>query len=80
MPESFAGCADGSPMQFHQAADERQADTEAALRAVERALGLHEHLEDGWKQIRRDAKPGVLDAEHSVVVLCPQRHHNPGTG
>ena len=33
---------DPSSVQFHQAADEGQADAEAALRAIERALPLDE--------------------------------------
>jgi len=63
---------DGPAMQLDEAADERQADAEAALGTVQRALALHEHVEDGWQQLGRDAEPGVRDAEHRVAAVGAQ--------
>ena len=51
---------------------------EAALRAVERPIGLHVHVEDEGQQRRRDAEAGVLDAEHGVVAVGAERHPNLG--
>ena len=60
---------DGSAVQLDETSDERQADAEPALGAVQRALPLHEHVEDRWEQLRRNPDPGVLDREHGVVAL-----------
>ena len=54
-------------VQLDQAAREREADAEARLRALERAVGLREHVEDAAASSRRDADAVVAHAHHDVA-------------
>ena len=55
-------------MHLHQPLHQRQADAEPALRPLERAIDLREHVEDALELVGRDAAPGVLDRHHDVAV------------
>ena len=56
-------------VQLDETLDERQADAEPAFLARERALALHEQIEDARKQLGRDAAPVVAHAEPCGVVV-----------
>jgi len=56
-------------VQLRERPHQRQADPEAALRAVERALALDEKPEDLRQHVAGDADALVLDAEHGIVAL-----------
>jgi hypothetical protein len=53
---------------FHEPLHQRQPDSEPALRALERAVGLREKLEDRGQDLGRDADAVVGDADHEPVV------------
>ena len=77
-PFSLARRHDRAAVQLDEAADQRQADSEAAPRAVERPIRLHVQVEDDGQQLRRDAEPGVLDVEHRVAAVGAQRRPESG--
>ena len=54
-------------VQLDQVLDQRQADAQAALRAVERLVGLREQVEDVRQQRRRDADAVVLHRDHDLA-------------
>ena len=64
-------------MQLDEASDERQADPQAALRPIQRLVGLHEEVEDVLLHLRRDADAGVADPQHGLVVLAGQADRDP---
>ena len=68
-PGPIARCGHGSAVELDETPDERQADAQPALGAVQRAFPLHEHVEHRGQQLRRDPDPGVLDREHRLVAL-----------
>ena len=57
-------------MQRHQAFHQRQADAQAALRAVRRALGLREQVEDIGQHLRLDALPVVAYRDHGFAAFA----------
>ena len=61
-------------MQLDKAADERQADSESALSAVECPIGLHIHVKNERHQLGRGAEPRILYDEHGVVAVGAQCH------
>src|SRR5256885_10510853 len=56
-------------LQLDQALHQREADAEAALRAVEAALALHEELEDLGQELGLDAGAVVLDGDGGVAKI-----------
>jgi hypothetical protein len=70
---AFAGAvalrADLAAVHFHQLPHQRQADTQAAARALERSVGLHEEFEDLVEQMRRNADALVADAHANDVAF-----------
>ena len=54
-------------------ADEREPDADPALRAVQRAPGLHEQLEDRLEHALGDPGAVVAHADDGVPVLVGQR-------
>ena len=65
----FAAGLDGAAVHLDQAADQRQADAQAALRAGDRAVGLGEQVEDPRQQVRFDADAVVANAQHRLLGL-----------
>src|SRR5262245_2234433 len=61
--------ADRAAVQLDEALDERQPQTEAAATPIERALALHEEVEDALEEWRRHARPGVGHLEGGPVRL-----------
>ena len=61
-------------MQLDERPHQRQADAEAAARAVERVLALHEQAEDPRQHLARDADPFVLDAQNAAVAIRERPH------
>lgn len=59
---------DVAPVQFDQAARQRQPDAQPALRGLGRAAGLHEHVEHGVQHFGRDADAIVLHADDGLAV------------
>ena len=57
----FAVAPDAAAMQLHQVLDQREPDAQAALRAVQRLVGLGEQVEDVRQEVRRDAGALVRD-------------------
>ena len=64
--------ADAAAVQFDQAPHQRQADAQAALRAVDRDGALHEHVEHVRQQFGRNAHAGIAHAQHHVLAFVPQ--------
>src|SRR5262249_45558550 len=58
-----------SPVQLDECPDEREADPEAALRAVHGPLTLDEQAEDQWQDFFGDAGAVVFQAQHGVRAL-----------
>ena len=67
-PHPFAVGRDPAAVQFHQVLDQRQADAQAALRAVQRLVGLREQVEDVRQESRVDARALVLDRDLHLAV------------
>ena len=63
---------DAAALHLDQPSHEREADAEAALRAVERALELRERLEHHRQRARGDAHAGVAHAEHGIATFVRQ--------
>ena len=55
-------------MQLDQAAHQREADAEAALRPIERRGDLREHLEEAGEVPRFDADAGVANRDHDLAA------------
>ena len=60
-------------MHLDQAPHQRQADAEPALRAVDGAADLAEHLEHAGQCIAGDPDPGVADHHHGLFSFTPHR-------
>src|SRR4051812_14502231 len=58
---------DAPLVQLDQALHQREAQTEAALTAIERALSLNEKIEHARQQLRVDALAVVLHLDHSLA-------------
>ena len=59
----------GAPaVRLDQLAHDREADSHAAVAAIEAAFALDEEIEDARQQIRRDTDTGVAHAQHRLVV------------
>ena len=73
---------DAAAVQLDDAAHQREADAEAAARAIERALALREEVEDPRQQLGRDADAGVRarGARRSPVRARSSRHGEPPAG
>jgi hypothetical protein len=63
-------------MHLDERPGDRQTQSEAAFRAVERALVLHEQVEDARQQVGRNTDAGIADAERGLVGLCLQAHRD----
>ena len=60
-------------MHFHQAAHQRQADPQAALRAVERPVGLNKEIENAGEHVRRNAHASVAHVENGFLFMLFER-------
>ena len=58
-------------MQLDQPAHQRKSHAEPAGAAVERALALHEQIEDARQQRARNADAGVAHVEQRLVAIAP---------
>ncbi len=65
-----------SAVSLDQVAGQGQADAQAALGAVERALPLHEHVEDAGQHVGPDADAVVDHRHHHLAALAPAAHHH----
>ena len=65
---AVAARLDRAAVQLDEAPRQRQADAEAAVRAVAMLLELREHVEDARQHVRRDADAGVLARARCVGV------------
>ena len=61
-------------MHVHESLDERQADTQTALSAIEAAVDLREHVEHERQHLGRDAQPVVDDAQLGSVRSGRERY------
>ena len=66
--------ADGAAVQIDESLHQAQADAQAPLRAVERAVGLSEQIEDVGQQLGRNTDAGVAHPQHRRVALQPYAH------
>jgi hypothetical protein len=64
---------DAAAVHLHQPAHQGQANAQAALGAVQAALGLHEQVEDAGQHVRRDADARVPHPQHQLAPLLPGR-------
>ena len=60
-------------MQRDETADDGQAQTQAALRAIQRLAGLREHVEHARLHLRVDADAGVANADDHRVRFAARR-------
>ena len=67
--EALAVRLDAAAVQLHQPVDEGEADAEPAVRAIQRAGGLHEKIEDARQQFRVDAHAVVAHADDDLGRL-----------
>jgi hypothetical protein len=68
LAEARARRRDAPAVQLDEPADDRRAEPEAAARAVERRVALHEDVEHVREQIRIEPRAGVADADHELVT------------
>ena len=61
-------------MQLGQAPHQREPDAEAAARAVDGVVRLHEQIEDLRQHVGRDADALVGDPQHGVVAFAADEH------
>ena len=64
-------------MHLDQLLHQRQADAEAALRALEAAVDLGEHVEHPRQHGRRNAEARVLHRHHRLAGLAPGAEDDP---
>ena len=64
---------DAAAVQFGQPADDRQANSQAAFRPMQRTVGLGKQIEHVGQQIGADADAGVPDAKHDFAVFSARR-------
>ncbi len=76
MTGTLALDGDGAAVQLGQAADERQADTQAALGPVERLVDLDEEVEDVPLHLGGDPDAGVPYGQDGFVALSCQGDRN----
>ena len=65
-----AACFDGAAVGFDDALDQGQADSQAAVAAVERGIDLPEHVEDLPEHVPGNAGPVVANADQRPVALA----------
>ena len=63
----------GAAVQLGEPPHQREADAEAAARAVDGVVRLHEQIEDLRQHVGRNADALVGDAQHRVVALARRR-------
>src|SRR5690242_2470113 len=68
-PKPVAARGDFALVHFDQALDHRQSDTQAALGTIERAIALHEQIENVRKQIRRNACTRIGNFDEGAVLV-----------
>src|SRR5207245_6917585 len=66
-PGTGAFRVDAAAVKLRQAPHEREAEAEAPLRAVERAIRLGEEVEDAREQLRSEADAGVSHPKDESV-------------
>ncbi len=66
---SFAEYRDVAAMHLDEALDDAKADAETALRAIERAIALHEEIEYARLQLGRDADAIVADRDQRAAAV-----------
>ena len=78
----FAGAArlDAAAVHLDQPAHEREPDAEAALRSLPRPVDLREHVEDAVEAVGRNARTGVLDRDHGLVIAPLDAHGDGAAG
>ena len=57
-------CRDRAAVHVDHSLDERQANAQTAMRTLERAIDLREHVEDAIEHLSRNADPVIDDADH----------------
>lgn len=61
--QTAAARLDGSPVQFGEALDQRQSDSETTIGSTGHALDLGEHLKNSRDRLRSDSDAIVLDRQ-----------------
>src|SRR6202022_57654 len=74
MPGPLAERVDGAAVKLDQAAHQREADPEAALRTIRQLIALDEELEHRREPLGRDASPVVAHADDHLAALTPAVH------
>ena len=62
--DAVTGDRDGALVPFDEPVDEREADAQSALSAVERAIDLSEQLEDVWQHFGWNPHAVILDIKY----------------
>src|SRR5262245_1346864 len=74
LAKAGAGRIDATAVELDETAHEAQADAQPAGGSIEIALALHEQLEHGRQQLRRDTGALVGDAQNRLVALAAHAH------
>ena len=74
MPITQAVGVRGATVQLRQPPHQREPDPQAAARAVDGVVGLHEQVEDLRQHFGRNSDALVGDAQHRVVAFAPDTH------
>src|SRR6185369_5714480 len=69
LADAFAAGFDPAAMLVDEPPDQRESNPESALRALERAVDLIEHLEEARQRVLRHADTGILHPYHHTIVL-----------
>ena len=64
----------GAAVQFREAPHQREPDAEAAARAVDGVVRLHEQVEDLRQHVGGNADALVGDTQHGVVAFASDEH------
>ena len=71
---AVAGGMHAAAVHFGQPLHQREADAQAAARAVDGVVRLHEQIEDLRQHLRRDADALVDHAHHGIVAFAADEH------
>ena len=63
-------------VQLDERLDQCQPESQAALRAIQRALALHKRIEEPLEQLRRDADARVGDFQEGAVTVSRDAHRH----
>src|SRR5262245_19303406 len=55
-------------MHLDQLTDQRQTNSQSALRALKRSINLHEDVEDVWQLVRRNSDTSIAHSDDDLII------------